>query len=270
MDKKEFEQLVEYGLLTEVGVVSDYIDNPSKLETLDVEDLANSGVIPQPVVCTELAKNGIDILDEPYFIRNQSDFEQYLQTKSYIRLQNDIQLDTTIVFNGDCTIDLNGHNITAGVFTESNGEFLEGNNDSFVFWVKGGRLTIEGDGKLIAKDAQYSMAIWCTGGEVNIYGGSYYNGGEGCDLIYASGTGCVNIYGGYYETSLKTPTSSGTNNNRSALNIKDRDRQTASINVYGGKFLEFDPSNNLSEGPNTNFVEDGYTTINAGTIYIVK
>ena len=46
-----------------------------------------------------------------------------------------------------------------------------------------------------------------------------------------------------------------------ALNIKDKDRDNSSITVYGGKFYGFDPANNLSEGKNTNFVAEGYKSI---------
>ena len=45
------------------------------------------------------------------------------------------------------------------------------------------------------------------------------------------------------------------------MNIKDRDRANSSIVVYGGTFYGFDPSNNLSEGPNTNFVAEGYQSV---------
>ena len=33
---------------------------------------------------------------------------------------------------------------------------------------------------------------------------------------------------------------------------------TSKITVYGGRFYGFDPANNVSEGPNTNFVAEGY------------
>ena len=52
----------------------------------------------------------------------------------------------------------------------------------------------------------------------------------------------------------------GTRNEYCALNIKDADRKTSSIIVKGGTFYNFNPANNFSEGPNTNFVANGYTS----------
>ena len=105
------------------------------------------------------------------------------------------------------------------------------------------------------------MAVWANGGKVTIHGGTFVNGGDGCDLIYASNGGKVYIYGGEFKATERKGDESGTNNTHSALNIKDKDRKTSEIVVYGGKFYGFDPANNLSEGPNTNFVAEGYKSV---------
>ena len=71
------------------------------------------------------------------------------------------------------------------------------------------------------------------------------------DLIYVS-QGTVEITGGYFE---------GADSTVWLLNCKDQYHAdgTASIIVKGGTFLNFDPSNCVSEGQNTNFVAEGYT-----------
>lgn len=193
-----------------------------------------------------------------------------------IKLDSHITLDTTpIIITKDTIIDLNGFTITAPTFMESGGEVLEGNTDSYGFWVKEGDLTIRGNGKVIAQPADYSMAVWCQGGNVTIESGEFHNGGESCSLIYASGTGNIVIKGGKY---IATPKASqeGTGDEYTALNLKDRDNMTCSIKVEGGHFYKFDPAHNSAEdnadwweaNPN-GFVADGYSSIKNGDYYSV-
>lgn len=181
-----------------------------------------------------------------------------------MKLSNDVQASTVIQIEKGVKseVNLNGKTITAGVFTESNGEVLEGASDSYTFWVKdGGELVIEGDGNVVAQEATYSMAVWAQGGNVIIKDGKFYNGGDGCDLIYASAGGKVYIYGGEFHATKREGGETGTKNEYSALNIKDKDRNNSEIVVYGGKFFGFNPANNVSEGPNTNFVAEGYKSV---------
>ena len=167
----------------------------------------------------------------------------------------------TVVISNDTEIKLNGNTLTGELFTEQNGEIVEGNTDSVAIWAKeGSNVEIEGVGEVRSQNATYSMAVWAQGGDVTIKGGSYYNEGDGCDLIYASAGGNVYIYGGEFHATGRSGQASGTQNAFSALNVKDADYKSGSskIVVYGGKFYGFDPANNLSEGPNTNFVAEGY------------
>ena len=198
-----------------------------------------------------------------------------------LALGGSVVLGEDIVANGpvvlsdgkSLNVTLNGKKVLGGVFSESNGEILEGNSDSWAFWVKeGGMLTIEGDGEVVAQDATYSMAVWAQGGTVQIKGGKFYNGGDGCDLIYASKGGKVYIHGGEFHATERSGAAEGTKNRYSALNIKDADRATSKIVVYGGRFYGFDPANNVSEGPNTNFVAEGYKSveIEPGVFEVVK
>lgn len=170
------------------------------------------------------------------------------------------QTPISIEENQATTVLLNGRQITAGKFTENNGNITEGDTDSYVFWVKkGGYLNIDGDGEVRSDDATYSMAVWAKGGKVDIYGGKYYNSGDGCDLIYASEGAEVNIYGGEFHATKRSGEVPGTKNEYSALNLKDN--SNSKITVFGGTFYGFNPANNVSEGPNTNFVAEGYQSI---------
>ena len=90
-----------------------------------------------------------------------------------------------IISNSISKVNLNGKKVIAPVFTEKNGGVFKGVTDSYAFWVKeGGDLTIEGDGEVIASEAEYSMAVWSNGGKVTIKGGKFYNNGNNSDLIY--------------------------------------------------------------------------------------
>lgn len=166
-----------------------------------------------------------------------------------------------IISNSVSKVNLNGKKVIAPVFTEKNGGVFKGVTDSYAFWVtEGGDLTIEGDGEVIASEAEYSMAIWSNGGKVTIKGGKFYNNGNNSDLIYASNGGTVEIYGGEFHAN-ENKGAAGTKNRFPALNIKDKDRDTCKIVVFGGKFFGFNPADNVSEGEHTNFVADGYTSI---------
>ena len=111
------------------------------------------------------------------------------------------------------------------------------------------------------------MAVWAKeNGRVIINDGYFTNVGaksaedsEHFDLIYASGNAQVEINGGEFK--CETP--------KWTLNIKDKDRTTASIVVKGGKFHGFNPANCEVEGPNTNFVAPGYKVIEEDGIFTV-
>ena len=167
-----------------------------------------------------------------------------------------------IIKDTELNLNLNNQTVYAPTFAESKGNVLDGDSDSYAFWVKeGGLLSIDGEGEIVARNATYSMAVWANGGTVEIKNGKFYNGGDGCDLIYASNGGKVYIYGGEFHATERSGAESGTKNKYSALNIKDADRATSKIVVYGGKFYGFNPANNLSEGKNTNFVAEGYESV---------
>ena len=110
------------------------------------------------------------------------------------------------------------------------------------------------------------MAIWCENGTVVINDGVYKNetdgSDRGTDLIYASNNGCIEINGGTFEAAKPEWT----------LNVKDADYKagTAKIIVKGGYFKGFDPANCSSEGQHTNFVAEGYKSVQEGEYYVVK
>ena len=174
-----------------------------------------------------------------------------------IRVKGSIDAPTALVISADTTITNNGE-ITIKEDTVGDG----------VFKAVEGTLTLNGSGVIngLGNNA-YSMALWATeNGKVVINAGYFTNvgaysenDGEHFDLIYASGNGQIEINGG--EFVCETP--------RWTLNIKDKDRETASIVVKGGRFHGFDPSNCDVEGEGTNFVAPGYKVVEEDGVFVV-
>jgi hypothetical protein len=173
-----------------------------------------------------------------------------IATGGSVLLEADIDAPTAMPIVTDTQINLNGKTITVK-------EDIVGDG---VFKVTEGTLTINGEGVINGLGNNgWSMAIWATdNGKVIINGGYFTNVGvhsdedsEHFDLIYASGNGQIEINGGEFK--CETP--------KWTLNIKDKDRATASIVVKGGKFYGFDPSNSEAEDPGTNFVAPGYKVV---------
>ena len=192
-----------------------------------------------------------DVVIEPDFVNNDD-----------VTLGADYApAETVVIEAGSKSLNLNGKAMTAPVFVDES----DNSSNSYGFWVKGGELTIDGEGEIVAQEAKYSMAVWANGGTVRINGGTFRNGGDSCDLIYASNGGRVEIYGGeFIANGPASGTAPGTKNPYVALNVKDRDRETSSIEVFGGRFFKFNPADNVSEGEHTNFVAEGYKSVQNG------
>ena len=196
----------------------------------------------------------------------------------------EVERDVTIVLKEDqviseplildkgnnVTINLNGYKITstAKVGADGDGNITTGDSDCYVFVVKDGTLNIQGDGEVAALGGtSYDMAVWALGGTVNIEGGRFTNLGQendGCDVIYVKNDAVVNIYGGSFEAGNvnKSSFADKTNGVYAALNLHGS--ATGAINVYGGEFVNFDPTNPGTESPAWNtahpngFLADGY------------
>lgn len=112
-------------------------------------------------------------------------------------------------------------------------------------------LIINGDGLVESANGGDGYPI-IANGKLIINGGSFKSGYDADNqanaCVYARGNGQVEIYGGRFESFDGT----------FVLNIKDADRATASIKAMGGEYVNFNPSDNASEGANTNFVPSGY------------
>jgi hypothetical protein len=161
----------------------------------------------------------------------------------------EVKVDTVITNNGVITVSED----TAG---------------DGVFMVTEGTLTLDGNGTIngLGKN-DYNMAVWAKdNGKVVINDGYFTNVGASSvgdgahfDLIYASGNAQIEINDGEFK--CETP--------KWTLNIKDKDRETASIVVKGGKFHGFNPADCASEGEHTNFVAPGYKVVEENGVFVV-
>ncbi len=174
-------------------------------------------------------------------------------------LAEDLDIDAPIVVPAGktATLNLNGHNIinTQDIWAGANWSLIS---------VHGGNLTINGNGDVIAKaDDCYAIDVR-DGGNLTINGGNY-NGN--ITAVYVI-EGHATINGG----SFTIQQLSDYNDYRYMLNLYDANGRngTASIEVNGGKYYQFDPGNNLAEGPNTNFLGEGYEAVQDGDWYKVQ
>lgn len=259
----------------------EYIANSPELLATLLSDLFTeiyvfSGKFDETVFSTSLAKYFQKEVTEILVSSKQELLNAINNPKvTNITLDSDIELDNKpvgedtsnpyrggLLIKSDKVIDLNGHTLTAGVATESSkvqGKTTITNKYSVAVRVEGCNVIIKGEGTIKTKDAYYSIAVWSAAdGNVIIENGVFYNEGDGCELIYTSGTGIVNIFDGTFNATTKKGVEPGTNNYRSALNGRDVNIENGepnwSINVFGGKYLGFNPANNLSESPNINYI----------------
>lgn len=95
-----------------------------------------------------------------------------------------------------------------------------------------------------------------NGATLTINSGNYYGGGTAVQVQ----KGTLIINGGFFAVE---PYSNPVYGNKFLLNCIDAALQdgSAKITVYGGTFVNYDPSDSASENPHGNFVADGYGVV---------
>lgn len=197
--------------------------------------------------------------------------QMYMHLNPVVAVASVEELANAIAAGGNISIEENidaptGFVITADTTVINNGELSisEDTVGDGVFKVTNGTLTLDGNGVINGLDKSgWSMAIWATeNGKVIIKDGYFTNVGahsetdsEHYDLIYASGNGQIEILGGEFK--CETP--------KWILNIKNVDRETASIVVKGGKFHGFNPM----EAEEGNLVAPGYKVVEEDGVFVV-
>lgn len=198
----------------------------------------------------------VNIIIDPIF--EEPDYNIYgaFQVGGAATLAEDLVLEEPLVVKAgvNTVLNLNGKSITNKV---------ENAATDVIIVEEGATLTINGDGTIEAVSGNDGYAIIAEG-TVIINGGTFKAGkdanGETNAVVYARGNGKVYVNGGSFPNE---------NNSAFVLNKKDADRATTVIEVRGGEFTNFNPADNKAEGPNTNFVADGYTVQENGNVYTV-
>ena len=201
----------------------------------------------------ELTQIGVNVLS----VDSLDKLMEAIAAGEEVRVIEHIDAPTGFIITADTTI-TNDAEIAIPEDTEGNG----------VFKVTEGTLTLNGKGTFngVGKN-NWNMTLWATdNGKIIIEDGYFTNVGATAevdpthfDLIYASVNGQVEILGGEFK--CETPAWT--------LNVKDRDRATASIIVKGGKFHGFNPADCASEGEHTSFVAPGYKVVETDGVFEV-
>ena len=173
-------------------------------------------------------------------------------------LSQDISASQTIIVptGKSFSLNLNGSKISN---TE---DIWDGKpNDWSLASVRGGNLTISGNGSMVAKENDCYAVDVQDGGTLTIESG-YFNGN--IHAVYVE-EGTAYIKGGTFEIQQKYPNASKPY--EFVLNCYDKNRADgkAKIIVTGGRFINFNPADCWAEGEHTNFVADGYTSVVVNT-----
>ncbi|MBR4843829.1 MAG: hypothetical protein IKV06_02835 [Alistipes sp.] len=164
------------------------------------------------------------------------------------------------------------------IVVDLNGQTLTYTGNDVLFRVHGANLTINGETANSAivtnpttpgNGGNGYIALVKDNGTVNFLGGSY-DAQATCTIAQAY-AGTVNVLAGEFKVDMNEYIDA--NGNASYLfNCTDDNYKngTAAVNVYGGKFFNFNPADNTAEGEHTNFVTPGKLVEQEGDWYIVK
>lgn len=201
---------------------------------------------------------------------------------TYDAVSTGLAKGTTVTLSEDYKVlkdNWNGINIPAGVESvlNLNGYRFANEDNGYTADAKSalvvkGKLTINGDGTVfcegnttekqnVEKQPSNTCISVMEGGHLIINGGSYSVGtdfpGKCNSTIYVENVGKagkVEIYGGTFTNAQ------GSNGHSFVLNQDDQLTEKC-ITVYGGTFIGFNPADNESDGPHTNYVAEGYKSV---------
>ena len=201
--------------------------------------------------------NDIDIVN----VKDEASLRALFATGGEATLTEDVVLGETVVVEPgkEVVLDLNGKTI-------SNTEdfWNEATNNWSLLSVRGGSLTLTGNGAVKAKENDVFAVDVQDGGNLVIEGGEYVGN---MDAVYVL-EGMAEIKGGKFSIQQlsENPDPYGY-----VLNCYDTNYKNgkAKILVSGGEFEKFNPADCAAEGAHTNFLADGYKSVKKGDSYVV-
>lgn len=190
------------------------------------------------------------------FAEPDNDVFHAFQHGGVVNLPSDMQVGHPLVVRSgvEAVLNLNGHTLKNYIMNEPT---------DLIVVEEGATLTINGEGTLEAVSGNDGYTV-ISEGTVIINGGTFKAGldknKEANAVVYARGNGKVFVNGGYFPNEK---------NSNYVLNKKDADKATTVIEVSGGVFVGFDPSNSPSENPKENFLAEGCIVLNEDNVYTV-
>ena len=180
--------------------------------------------------------------DATFPATNNKSFIESLQNGGSVTATGAFTWDTGVTMSGDTQSTLNLEDNSNITVTKNGIIDLNGN----------AQITIQGKGALNQDmESEIGYLIRAAGSSKVIIKDGVFVGGLTC--VQAGDNAQVEIYGGHFETLV------GWGSTNWHLNLIDN--SNASITVYGGTFVNFDPSNSKTENPAANFVADGYKVV---------
>ena len=202
----------------------------------------------------EAVQGNAAVTDENYPASDNASLKQEMKKGGNVELANDILVEDTIVAEKETKLDMKGKTIanTADLWNESTAAWS-------LVSARGAdaKITVDGNGKFLAKENDCFAVDVQDGAEVTIKNGTFIGN---IHAVYVF-EGTATIEGGFYSVQQKYNVAG--KENGFVLNCYDANREngTAKIIVKGGTFVNFNPADCWAEGAHTNFVEDGYSVI---------
>ena len=165
-----------------------------------------------------------------------------------VTLTGPVTLTAPLIIKKYVKLNLGGQTITGGKDYEQGMTGI----DIAAITVDGGNLIIEGEGSIIG--SEYGVYAK-NGGTLTVKGGELIGKTSAIQIAEAN----VNIEGGKFRNTNES-------DRRYVINCLDAywNNETAKVNITGGSFYMFDPSNNAAEGTGTNFLTNEYSSLPNG------
>lgn len=245
--------------MVEVAMTVDGHKNPVKLSNVPVKENYRTNVVGN--LLSGAADFNI-IVDEEYAGEANYDMLQLILANggSY-KLTGDVAVSEALVAKADVIIDLNGYSIkpaAEGYVSGQVGALISANGQGVDLVIEDSSAVQSG---VVDATGSQSYAVEAiNGAALTIKGGNFI--GE-ITAVQASDGATVNIYGGEFEA---TPY----NNTYLVINVVQQvGVEDSEVNVYGGRFMNFNPASPKSDNPDFSYVMDGYVAMPVGNGYDV-
>ncbi len=210
------------------------------------------------------SSQNFNVIIVPDFNEPDNNYE-YVSVSTFGDLFDQLNAGKNVTLTSDMTASKVLASTANNVVLNMNGKTLnntidlwnEGAGDWSLVSVRGGSLTITGNGNFFAKPDDL-MAVDVQNGAHVIIENGHFKGN--LDAIYVT-EGIAEIRGGVFE--IQQLNDEEGKEYAFMLNCLDANYHngTAKIIVMGGTFVGYDPANSMSENPKANFVAPGYKSV---------